>query len=58
MSKKMKRSICGWVGVIGFLMSVGFVGGIEQGASLGNFVYAFASMIGSGFAFYKGGFMR
>jgi len=57
MSNRMKKSICGWVGVIGFILTVGIVGGIDQGASLGNIVFAFASAVGSFVAFSNGGFL-
>lgn len=53
-----KQTVYGILGLLGFVICVGIVGGIEHGAPLGNFVYAFASIIGSGYAFYKGGLMK
>ena len=51
----------GFWGAIGFIcliITFGIVGGIEQGAPLGNFVDAFVSLIFSGVAFSKGGLME
>lgn len=53
-----KQGLCGAIGCICFIVAIGIVGGIEQGAPLGNFIYAFASAIGGGVAFCKGGFME
>lgn len=51
----------GFYGAIGFgclLLAVGIVGGIDQGAPLGNFVYAIGSVIAGFVAFCKGGMIE
>lgn len=58
MSERSQKNLCAAIGGIGFIFAIGIVGGIEQGAPLGNFVYAFASIIGSFVAFCKGGYIE
>lgn len=57
MSTQTKIRICGLVGIIGLVMTIGILGDIDQGGPVGNIVFAFASLIVSFFAFYKGGYM-
>ena len=57
MSEKVQRRLCAIIGCLGLFFAIGIVGGIDQGAPLGNVVYAFLSMMGSGIAFFVGGFM-
>lgn len=53
-----KQGVCGTIGFMLFVVAVGIVGGIDNGAPLGNFVYAFACVVGSFVAFVKGGMIE
>ena len=58
MSQKAKKELCAAIGGLGWFCAIGFVGGIEYGAPLFNFVYAFASMVVGVLAMDKGGFLK
>jgi len=60
MSVKTKRAICGWLGLLGFLVMLGIIGGIERlGVPLGRGLMMCAGALGiSAGALWKGGWLR
>jgi len=55
MKVRTKRILCRWAGWLSFLVALGLVGGVENGASIINMVWAFVALLAWVAFMWKGG---